>query len=330
MAKSSNQKLKMIYLMDKFIRDTDEEHGITIDDMVEYLAGYDIKSERKSLYDDIECLNNYGLDIIKEKKGRETFYKLVSRDFELAELKLLVDSVQASKFITTAKTNELIKKIEALTSKYQAVELQRQVYVVNRVKNHNEKIYNFVDQLHEAIHNRNQISFQYGKWDTNKTLVPKHNGRLYYVSPWALSWYEENYYLIGYDHEEKKVKHFRVDKMLKLQLDENTDNYEKKPADFDLASYDNKTFGMYGGQEERVKLKVHNDLVGVILDRFGMDINIIPVKGEDAFTVNVDVAISKQFIGWLVGLVDEVEVMSPDSLREEVKKTLNNILKKYK
>lgn len=330
MAKSSNQKLKMIYLMDKFIRDTDEEHGITIDDMIEYLAGYDIKSERKSLYDDIECLNTYGMDIIKEKKGRETFYKLVSREFELAELKLLVDSVQSSKFITTGKTNQLIKKIEALASKYQAVGLQRQVYVINRVKNPNEKIYLFVDQIHESIHNRVQITFQYGEWNTKKKLVPKHDGMLYKVSPWALSWYEENYYLIGYDHKDAKVKHFRVDKMLKLEVGNSTEDYEKKPTDFDLASYDNKTFGMYGGAEERVKLKVHNSLVGVMLDRFGKDINIIPVSGEDAFTVNVDVAISKQFIGWLVGLVDQVEVIAPDSLRTEVKKTLEDILKKYK
>lgn len=329
MAKSENQKLKMIYLMDKFIKDTDEEHGITVKEMIEYLEKNEVGAERKSLYDDIARLQDYGLDIISEKVGRETYYKLVSRDFELAELKLLVDSVQSSKFITTAKTNQLIKKIEGLTSKYQARELQRQVYVVNRVKNPNEKIYLFVDQLHEAIHSRSQITFQYGAWDTSKKLIPKKE-EPYVISPWVLCWYDENYYLIGYDHKAGKEKHFRVDKLLKLDVCKPSDEYVDKPEELDIATYNSKVFGMFGGQPNRVKLKVNNKLVGVVLDRFGTDVTLIPVKDEDAFTVNVDVAFSQQFVGWLIGLGDDVEVIAPDSLREEVKKSLEEILKLYK
>lgn len=330
MAKSENQKLKLLYLMDKFMTDTDEEHGITIKQMIDYLESNEISAERKSLYSDVMYLQDYGLDIITEKVGRETYYKLASREFELAELKLLVDSVQASKFITTAKTNELIKKIEGLTSKYQAKGLQRQVYVVNRVKNPNEKIYLFVDQLHEAIHNKSVITFQYGVWDTKKKLVPKHGKDKYYkVSPWALCWFEENYYLIGYDHDAKKDKHFRVDKLLKMDVCKESIEYVGKPAKLDIASYNSKVFGMFGGISEPVKLKVDNELVGVILDRFGKDVNIIPVPGEDNFTVNVDVAISQQFIGWLVGLGDQVEVLAPDTLRDRIKDSLHDILKKY-
>lgn len=329
MAKSSNQKLKMIYLMDKFIKDTDENHGITIDDMIEYLAGYDIKAERKSLYDDIDCLNNYGMDIIKEKKGRETYYKLVSREFELAELKLLVDAVQSSKFMTVNKTRQLIKKLESLSSNHQAVELQRQVHVINRVKNPNEKIYLMVDMLHEAIHKQVQVEFQYAAWNLKKELVPRHDGKKYRVSPWALTWDDENYYLIGYDEEEAKIKHFRVDKLLKLNLTTEERHGKELFNKFDLATYSKKTFGMFGGEEQSIKLKVDNDMVGVMIDRFGSDIMIIPDKDGEHFTINVDVAISDQFIGWLIGLGTSVQVVAPEYVRKKIKDNLQMIVSIY-
>lgn len=329
MAKSENQKLKLIYLMDKFLKDTDEEHGITMQDILSYLDSNDIKAERKSIYDDIETLRFYGFDIIMEKKDRKAYYKLASRDFELAELKVLVDLVQVSKFLTPNKTNQLIKKLEALTSKYEAVELQRQVHVINRVKNPNEKIYLLVDKLHDAIHKSVQVEFQYANWNLKKELMPKHDGKTYKVSPWALTWDDENYYLIGYDEEETKIKHFRVDKIQSLEVKEEERHGKELFEKFDPATYSKKTFGMYGGDEKRVKLKVDNSLVGVIIDRFGTDIMIIPDNANDCFTVNVDVAISNQFIGWLIGLSDGVEVIAPESLRSDIKDIAHNIIKKY-
>ena len=329
MAKSENQKLKLIYIMDKLIKDTDEEHGITVTEIIEYLESRDIKAERKSIYNDLDTLGNYGLDIIKEKSDKKVYYKLVSRDFELAELKVLVDLVQVSKFLTPNKTEQLIKKLEALTSKYEAACLQRQVHVINRVKNPNEKIYLLVDKLHEAIHKGVQITFQYANWNLKTELIPKHNGKLYKVSPWALTWDDENYYLIGYDEDETKIKHFRVDKMLKLQISEETRHGKEIFDKFDLANYSKKTFGMYGGEEQNVKLKVDNSLVGVIIDRFGTDVMIIPDNAGKYFTVNVDVAVSNQFIGWIVGLGDGVEILAPQSLRENVKNMLHNLMKRY-
>ena len=315
--------------MDKFLKDTDEEHGITMQDILSYLDSNDIKAERKSIYDDIETLRFYGFDIIMEKKDRKAYYKLASRDFELAELKVLVDLVQVSKFLTPNKTNQLIKKLEALTSKYEAVELQRQVHVINRVKNPNEKIYLLVDKLHDAIHKSVQVEFQYANWNLKKELMPKHDGKTYKVSPWALTWDDENYYLIGYDEEETKIKHFRVDKIQSLEVKEEERHGKELFEKFDPATYSKKTFGMYGGDEKRVKLKVDNSLVGVIIDRFGTDIMIIPDNAGDCFTVNVDVAISNQFIGWLIGLGDGVEVMAPESLRSDIKDIAHNIIKKY-
>lgn len=330
MAKSFNQKLKLMYLMDKFMKDTDDEHGITIADMIAYLEANDIRAERKSLYDDVETLRSYGMDIVMEKKDKKAYYKLVSRNFELAELKLLVDSVQSAKFITSKKTEELIKKLESLSSKHQAVELQRQVYVLNRVKNPNEKIYLYVDMLHHAIHNDHKVAFKYTSWNLKKQLVPKHDGKVYRISPWALTWDDENYYLIGFDEEENKIKHFRVDKM--LSLEELTEGRLGKDefSGFDLATYSKKVFGMYGGEEQTVKLRVNNNLVGVIIDRFGTDINIIPDKDKEHFTVNVEVASSNQFLGWIIGLGDGVEIISPTELRDKMVSIAEDLLKKYK
>lgn len=330
MAKSFNQKLKLMYLMDKFMKDTDDEHGITIADMIAYLEANDIRAERKSLYDDVETLRSYGMDIVMEKKDKKAYYKLVSRNFELAELKLLVDSVQSAKFITSKKTEELIKKLESLSSKHQAVELQRQVYVLNRVKNPNEKIYLYVDMLHHAIHNDHKVAFKYTSWNLKKQLVPKHDGKVYRISPWALTWDDENYYLIGFDEEENKIKHFRVDKM--LSLEELTEGRLGKDefSGFDLATYSKKVFGMYGGEEQTVKLRVNNNLVGVIIDRFGTDINIIPDKDKEHFTVNVEVASSNQFLGWIIGLGDGVEIISPTELRDKMVSIAEDLFKTYK
>ncbi len=329
MAKSEKQKLKLLFLMDKFLKDTDEEHGITVKEMEEYLEKNGISAERKSLYNDVMCLQDYGMDIEKEKVGRDTYYKLLSRDFEIPELKLLVDAVQSSMFITSAKTQELIKKIEGLASKYEAVELQRQVHVHNRVKNPNEKIYIFVDDIHKAIHGEKNVEFVYGELNTKKKLVPRHDGKLYKVSPWALTWDNERYYLVGYDHDAGHDKNFRVDKIIKLDVVEQNDNYMKRPSGFDIATYNSRVFGMFGGKHETVKLKAHNNMAGVMIDQFGDKINLIPVKGEDAFTVNADVVISQQFIGWLVGLGVNVEVLSPESLRSKMKESLTDILSKY-
>ncbi|MBE5945536.1 MAG: WYL domain-containing protein [Lachnospiraceae bacterium] len=333
MAKSANQKLKLLYIMDKFIKDTDEEHGITTQELTEYLAGYDISVERKTIYDDIETLRIYGMDILKEKVGKQTYYKLISREFELPELKLLVDSVQAAKFITANKTNELIKKLESLASKYEARELQRQVHVLNRVKNPNEKIYFSVDTLHRAIYKNVQVTFKYTYWNLKKELVPKHDGKIYHVSPWALTWDDENYYLIGYDEDEAKIKHFRVDKMDSLSETSEARHGKEHFDKFDLASYSKKVFGMYGGEEKTVKLRAKSHMVGVIIDRFGKDIMIIPEKesgGEgEYFTVNVDVAVSNQFIGWIIGLGSDVEIVSPPEVRSQVNEYLTSLSKIY-
>lgn len=329
MAKSEKQKLKLLYLMDKFIKDTDEQTGITVNDIIDYLDSNGIKAERKTIYDDIEALTLYGLDIVKEKANRNTYYKLVSRNFEIAELKLLVDAVQSSKFITTKKTNELIKKIEGLASHNDAIKLQRQVYVVNRVKNINEKVYLAIDNIHRAINEDKQITFIYSSWNVKKELVPRRNGELYNVSPWTLIWDDERYYLVAYDEKDKKIKHYRVDKMSKVEVLEEKRNGKVLFENFDVAKYSSKTFGMYGGREENVKIQFENNMIGVVLDRFGSDVMIHPVSDGEHFNVNLSVEVSNQFFGWILGLGNAVRIIEPKAVVDEMKNYLVEIQQMY-
>lgn len=328
MAKGSNQKMKIIYLMQLFTEKTDATHYITMVDILDYLSSNAISAERKSIYADIEALKNYGFDIKGFQEKGTYFYHLVNRKFELAELKLLVDAVQSSKFITAKKSNELIKKIESFASKYESKELQRQVYVSNRIKTMNESIYYNVDQLHEAINTNKKITFQYSQWTVEKKIKVKNGGALYKVSPWALMWDNENYYMVAYDSEEKMIKHFRVDKMLHITLIQDKRDGKEQFKMFDMAVYAKKMFGMFGGTEENVKLVCKNNLVGVIIDRFGKDAMIIPTDDEH-FRINVDVEVSQQFIAWVIGLGEGVKVLSPESVVEMMRTEARRLMEQY-
>lgn len=328
MPKSPNQKLKLLYLMKILLERTDETHSITMSEMIEALASYGISAERKSIYSDIESLRMYGIDIIGRQEDRTYYYHVGSRQFELAELKLLVDSVQSAKFITEKKSNELIKKIEGFASKYEATQLHRQVFVSGRVKTMNESIYYNVDRIHTAIAENSRITFQYFQWNVDKKMELRHDGAFYEMSPWALSWDDENYYLIAYDGRQKIIKHFRVDKMLSIQSNgkkrEGKDVFQK----FDMAEYARKMFGMYGGEEEWVKLECRNDMAGVIVDRFGKGVSMIR-KDSEHFVVNVEVAASQHFLAWVMGLGDGVKIVEPESLVEKMRQEIERLRAHY-
>lgn len=329
MPKSDNQKLKLLYLADYFKAKSDEDHGITIEDMTRYLDSVDIAADRKTLYKDIESLRDYGMDIEMTKQNRKAYYKLLSRDFELPELKLLVDAVQSSKFITRKKTEVLNRKLGALVSEYQAKELNRQFYIVSELKNLNEAIYLIVDALHRAINENHQVEFQYTIWTIQKKLEPKHQGKIYRVSPWGLTWDDENYYLVGYDEEEEKIKHFRVDKMLHLNETELARNGKVEFEKVDMKEYARKVFGMFSGDKQRVKLLVENEKIGIIFDRFGTDVMVIPQKDGEHVIVNVDVEVSNQFIGWLVGIGSGVRVLEPDVVCKKIVEHLEQMRALY-
>ena len=321
------QKMKTLCLMQILMQRTDEKHMMTANDLAAALQEYGFKAERKSIYADIEALQQYGLDIVQQK-GSNPGYYVASRNFELPELKLLVDAVQSSKFITAKKSEELIRKLEGMTSKYEAQQLQRDVFIYNRPKTENETIYYNVDQIHCALHSNAKISFQYAEWTTKKELQLKKNGALYMVSPWSLTWDDENYYLIAYDEAADCIKHYRVDKMQKISVLDDCRIGKEQFMDFDLAAFAKKTFGMYGGQDETVTLTCHNSLIGVMLDRFGQDVPLVPVN-DSHFYVKPLVAVSQQFYGWLTGLGNMVQITGPEHVKEEYKAYLTDILKNY-
>lgn len=325
MAKSAGQKLKLLYIIKLLTENTDENHPASTTDIIAYLDANGIHSERKSIYDDIEKLCDFGYDIVQVRSRLGGGYYMASREFELAELKLLVDAVQSSRFITSRKSRSLIKKLELLAGKQDAGKLQRQVYVAGRIKTENESIYYNIDNIHRAIQENRQISFQYLDWNLNKELVPRVGGKRK-VSPWALIWREENYYLAAYDSVDGIMKHYRVDKMGHVEVlkeeREGLEQFEK----VDPAVYTNLTFGMFSGDEETVTLQFPNRLIGVVLDRFGREADIRPMT-DRVFRIRVRVAVSGQFFGWLAGIGREAVIVSPAAVKEQYQGWLTDIVK---
>ncbi|MBE6632602.1 MAG: WYL domain-containing protein [Ruminococcaceae bacterium] len=325
MPKKENQKLKLMYLAQIFTSRSDEEHPLTMQDIISALEGYGISAERKSLYSDMELLRDFGYDIVSKKTGRGCDYFLASRDFELPELKLLVDAVQSSKFITQKKSEKLIKKLDALTSIHQAKELRRNVVVSGRIKAMNESIYYNVDKLHYAILRDKRISFKYFEWTADKEKNYRHNGKRYDVSPWHLMWDDENYYLVAYDTESNMIRHYRVDKMEDIRLSEDIRLGKEHFKDFSAAEYSAKHFGMFGGDETLVRLRVKNTLAGVIIDRFGKEPSFFK-NGDGSFELSVRVNLSPQFYGWIMSFGGDISVLSPDTAVTELKAMAERIL----
>ena len=300
MPRSANQKLKLLCLCRILWERTDEDHPLTVPELIQALEAWDIKAERKSIYDDMEALRTLGMDV-QSRKGKSPGWFLGERTFQLAELKLLVDAVQSSKFITQRKSSELIRKLESQASVHQARQLQRQVYVDRRVKSMNESVYYTIDKLHTAIANRKAVTFKYFEYNVKKEKVFRREGKRYTVSPLGLIWDNENYYLAGYDHRSCEMRHYRVDKMAEIVVT---------------------------GLEGQITLRCRNSLVGVVLDRFGRDAILVP-DGEEHFTVTVPAVVSPQFLGWVFGLGDGVQILRPDWAAEELKRQLAAVAALY-
>ena len=326
--KGDNQKLKLLYLARIFHEETDDGHALSMQQIIAKLEAYGVNADRKTVYRDIEELRKFGLDIISTKEARNCWYHLGSREFELPELKLLVDSVQSSKFITDKKSAQLIKKLESLVSKYEGSRLQRQVIIAGRVKTMNESIYYNVDKLHEAIGADRQIQFKYFDWNLRKEMEPRYDGRLYQLSPWALMWDDEKYYLVAYDSSHDTIIHYRVDKMTGIKIIDEKREGSDAFKEFNIAHYTNTLFGMFAGDETKVTIEAENRMVSVLIDRFGKDIIIVPVDDEH-FRTTVTVAVSKQFFGWIMALNGDVRIVAPDSVVEQMRDTIENLSRQY-
>ena len=329
MAKGANQKFKLYCLAQIMLENTDDEHYLTMPEILSALERQGISAARKSVYEDLRDLEHLGIEVEGETVGKGYHYHVVNRPFELPELKLLVDAIQSSRFITERKTNALIRKLEKLVSRYEATKLQRQVYVSGRIKTMNESIYYTIDAIHNAIAENRKIEFQYFQWNVKKEMELRHNGAYYHISPWGLSWDNENYYLVGYDSDAGMIKHYRVDKMLHIRMSdaprEGKEHFQKP----DMADYTKKSFGMFGGRERQVKLSVENRLAGVIIDRFGKDVLLIPTD-EEHFTVNVNVRVSSQFLGWIFSLGEGVKITGPEDVVEQMLEETERLIRQYK
>ena len=328
MAAGTNQKLKMLYLVKILSEETDDQHGLTMQEIIAHLNKYEVTADRKTLYRDFDELDRFGLDVIREQAGRYMYYHLGKRYFELPELKLLVDSVQSAKFISEKKSAELIKKLEGMASKNEAQHLQRQVFLTGRVKTFNENIYYNVDRIHEAINGGLQIKFHYYRWTVDKQMELRNNGDWYQVSPWVLAWDDEYYYLIAYDAEDRIMKHYRVDKMLDITVTDVSRDGEDEYRKFDAAKYAKRVFAMFAGEETRVTIEGPNELVGVVLDRFGKDISLYP-RDKDHFIAHVDVAVSRHFLGWVIAVGKGLRITGPNHIVRQMKYMAEQLLDDY-
>lgn len=308
---TANQRLKILYLAKFFADSTDEEHPVTMQQIIAELDRHGISAARKAIYEDIEALCVFGMDIVSVK-GKYSGYYLASREFELPELKLLADAVSSARFLTQRKSEQLLKKIESLASVYEGRQIQRQVYVTDRVKSMNEKIYLNVDAINLAISSKKQIAFKYFDYGADKKK--KYREGLRVCSPYALTWSDERYYLVAYYEKYGSISNFRVDRMESVQLLE--EPIKTAPADFSLPKYLNSTFSMFSGEVCDVCLKFSDKLVNAVLDRFGKDVWLVPAE-EGWFTARVKVKPEPPFFGWLFQFADKAQIISPESVKLE-------------
>lgn len=321
MPRVANQKEKLLVLLSVLQEKTDEDHPLSVPQLLAELQERGIQAERKSIYDDMETLRRQGYDVVLRRgKG----YYLGEREFQLAELKLLVDAVQSSKFIPGRKSSQLIEKLEQLASRHQAQSLQRQVFVAGRVKTLNDRVYYNIDTIHQAISDNRQITFKYFKYNRERNKVFRHDGRLYQVSPFTLLRSDDNYYLIAYDAANEEIRHYRVDKMTEVTCGKRRREGEEVYQSFDLGQYTRLHFGMFRGREADILLRCENRMADILIDRFGEQISMAP-DGDGHFTCSVRLAVSPQFFGWLFGLGDGIQVVGPDWVVADLKEQMRQV-----
>lgn len=329
MSKSNNQKLKLLYLLRIFWEETDEKHSLSLRQITEKLASLDISVERKTLYSDFEELRQFGFDIQQQNAGKSASYFLASRDLELAELKLLSDIINSSRFLSEKKSKTLIAKISKLLSVHEAKEINNAAFS-NFRKSPNETVFYNIDSIYRAIQMDRQISFKYYQWSLDKKLNPRHGGKTYVISPYFMIWDNENYYLVAYDTQSEKIKHFRIDKIKSVDIKPNNRDGKFLFEGITPNDYATEHFGMFGGDSYRVQLEADVSLLGVIIERFGRDVNIVPSNNGKTILVQTYVVASDKFFGWLLSMGDKIKIKKPDELSQRMLSYLENIINQYK
>ena len=326
MANKYGQKIKILYIMNILLNETDEAHPLNANDLIDRLAAMGIQAERKSIYADISTLIEYGLDIEKSEEYTGGYY-IASKSFELAELKLLVDAISSSRFISENKARDLAKRVGSLGNIYDAAELSRQVVVANRNRGKSDKIFYAIDTIYRCIDENHKMSFKYYNWDVNKEKEFRYDGKAITVSPACLLWFEENYYLVAYSDLREDIRYYRVDKMEEAtELDEIRQGVSKIDRT-EIARIASNSFGMYQGDNKTVSIMCDKSKVGIFIDRFGRDISIV-TKGDMA-KIRLELEVGPAFYGWLTGLGDNVYIDGPNDVKDDYKKYINDIMKHY-
>lgn len=326
MPRDDSQNLKLLYMKDFFEECTDEDHPAKTPDILAYLEEHGVKMERKSVYPGISALEKYGLELTDPEKERNRSYYLRERDFETSEVKMILDSVASSKFLSERKSLELMNKLKKLVNVHHRHELDREVKVAGRVKTMNDSTINNLDHVHDAIAADMTLKFKYFHYNMNKEPEYTKDGKYYEVSPWVVLYDNSYYYLLAYVNDD--IRTFRIDRMKSVHTGSNERQGKEQFESFDLGKYTKQTFGMFSGEEEKVEMLFHNSLIDTVIDKFGKEVFISPV--DDAhFKITVPVAVSPQFFGWIFGLGGKATILGPKSVVKKMKETLKKVSQKY-
>lgn len=326
MSKSENTKLRTLKILEFLYTQSDIDHRFSIAEINEYLAQFGLEAERKAIYNDFAVLRKFGIEIDSFKDKHYKYY-IDGREFEIAELKLLVDAVASSRFISEAKSRRLIAKISKLASIHEAEGLKRSIKVTNRGKSSNERVYYNVDILHRAIAENKMVSFKYFDYNISGRKSFRKNGERYVVSPYMLNWDNENYYLLcHYERHGDKITPFRVDRMELIEIEKIS--AKKALPEYNLAQYSNRVFGMYFGESQSLKLRFSNELLNPVIDKFGRQIKAYQ-NDDNTFNVLLDVDISPNFYGWIMQFGNRAQIISPDSERERFKEYVKSVYDLY-
>ena len=325
MPKSDNQKLKIFYILDYLEAHSNEKNPIRASELITMLdRQHNIRCDRKTVYSDIAALQDYGVDIVS-LPGKNGGYYIASRNFELPELKLLIDAVQSSRYLTEKKSRELIEKLCSQCNEQDAKLMRRTVLVSGRVKSMNETIYYNVDAIQEAIAQNKQISFRYFDWDFGGKR--KYRDKEYLASPYGLCQDNENCYLLAFSSR-YGVTSYRVDRMTDIQLTEDSRIPCPELTGKALHDHANRLFQMYSGDALDVKMRFHKSLLNVVIDRFGKNTMLIP-DGENHFNFTVNVAISPMFLSWVIGFGAKAKILYPQSVADACKALCMEAMSQY-
>lgn len=328
MAEVAKSKLKLLFLARIFAKETDESHGISVQEIIEKLAEEGIEVERKTVYRDIECLRAFGYDILLDGTHRPAEYRLINRRFQDQELFLMADAVQSSRFLTQKKSASLVKAISELGSRHIADGMHKRVYVEGRIKSLNESVFYNVDAIQRAMDKKRKVSFVYYKYDARGKLVASRDGERYVETPVQLMYTDDEYYLVAWNDKHNSFTNYRADRMKSIEISDEPSTRNEEIASFDVSKYQLRVFGMYSGETANVTLSVEPDAMNTVIDRFGPDANIT-ISGSGQTHISTTVMVAPTFFGWLAILGTKVRIESPKSVQVAYQKYLNEIVASY-